>query len=124
MRQRVGIARALVVSPAILLLDEPMSSLDAQTSDLLIDDFIGLWMKERTTAIYVTHNLREALRLADRVAIFTRRPGRLGEIVEVDVAQSDRLSPAGKARLEELHDYLWGAMKAEAQSADRELVNG
>jgi NitT/TauT family transport system ATP-binding protein len=122
MRQRVGIARALVVSPAILLLDEPMSSLDAQTSDLLIEDFINLWMKERTTAIYVTHNLAEALRIADRVAIFTRRPGRLREIVAVDVAQADRNTPAGKARLTELQGYLWNAMKVEAQTADRELV--
>ena len=95
MRQRVGIARALVVRPAILLLDEPLSALDAQTRDLLMEDFLDLWLRDRTTAIYVTHNLTEALRLADRIAIFTRRPGRLREIVAVDVPQTERTTPAG-----------------------------
>ncbi len=122
MRQRVGIARALAVSPAILLLDEPLSALDAQTRDLLMEDFMALWLRERTTAIYVTHNLVEALRLADRVAIFTRRPGRLRELVEVNVPRPERGTPAGKARLDALHTHLWDAIKAEAQSADRELT--
>jgi len=123
MRQRVGIARALAVSPAILLLDEPLSALDAQTRDLLMEDFMALWLRERTTAIYVTHNLTEALRLADRVAIFTRRPGRLRELVEVNIPRAERNTPAGKARLDALHGYLWDAIKAEAQSADRELTH-
>ena len=121
MRQRVGIARALVVRPAILLLDEPLSALDAQTRDLLMEDFLDLWLRDRTTAIYVTHNLAEALRLADRIAIFTRRPGRLREIVSVDVPQAERATPAGKARLSELHDRMWDAIRAEALTADREL---
>jgi NitT/TauT family transport system ATP-binding protein len=88
-----------------------------------MEDFMALWLRERTTAIYVTHNLTEALRLADRVAIFTRRPGRLRELVEVDVPRPERSSPAGKARLDELHTHLWDAIKAEAQSADRELAD-
>ena len=83
---------------------------------------MALWLRERTTAIYVTHNLTEALRLADRVAIFTRRPGRLRELVAVDVPRAERTTPAGKTRLDELHAYLWDAIKAEAQSADRELT--
>ena len=121
MRQRVGIARALVVRPAILLLDEPLSALDAQTRDLLMDDFQDLWLRDRTTAIYVTHNLAEALRLADRVAIFTRRPGRLREIVTVDVPRAERATPAGLGRLGELQGRLWGAIRDEALTADREL---
>ena len=76
MRQRVGIARALIVRPSVLLMDEPFSSLDAQTREFLMDDFLALWQRERTTVIYVTHNLLEALRLADRIAIFSRRPDR------------------------------------------------
>ncbi len=122
MRQRVGIARALVVSPSILLLDEPLSALDAQTRDLLMEDFLALWLKQRTTAIYVTHNLAEALRLADRVAIFTRRPGTLREVVEIDVPQPERTTPTGQARLAQLHDHLWNAIRAEAATADRELA--
>src|SRR4051812_44192305 len=61
MRQRVGIARALVVRPAVLLMDEPLSALDAQTRELLMDDFDEIWKRERTTGIYVTHNLDEAI---------------------------------------------------------------
>src|SRR5690606_3696454 len=63
MRQRVGIARALVVRPAVLLLDEPLSALDAQTRELLAEEFLAVWRRERTTAVHVTHNLGEALRL-------------------------------------------------------------
>src|SRR5512144_3175365 len=69
MRQRVGIARALAVRPAILLMDEPLSALDAQTRDLLMEDFLKPWLAQRTTAVYVTHHLNEALRVADRVAV-------------------------------------------------------
>jgi NitT/TauT family transport system ATP-binding protein len=121
MRQRVGIARALVVRPAVLLLDEPLSALDAQTRDLLMEDFLDLWLRERTTAIYVTHNLAEALRLADRIAILSRRPGRLRELVSVDIPQAERNSPAGRARLAELQDGLWDLIRSEALTADREL---
>ena len=81
MRQRVGIARALVVRPAILFLDEPLSALDAQTRELLMEDFLQLWLAERLTAVYVTHNLAEALRLADRIVILSRRPGRIRDVV-------------------------------------------
>src|SRR3546814_11106183 len=90
MRQRVSIARALVVDPAVLLLDAQMSALDAQTRELLIEDFLGVWLRQRTTALYVTHNLGEALRLADRVAVLSRRPGRLRELVDVPVPQAER----------------------------------
>ncbi len=122
MRQRVGIARALAVRPAVLLMDEPLSALDAQTRELLMDDFLALWLRDRTTAVYVTHNLAEALRLADRIAVLSRRPGRLREAVSVDLPQAERTSPAAQARLAELHDRLWALIKAEAQVADREVL--
>lgn len=123
MRQRVGIARALAVRPAVLLLDEPLSALDAQTRDLLMEDFLRIWARDQTTAVYVTHNLAEALQLADRVAIFTRRPGRIREIVHVDVPRPERDTPAGRARIAVLHSHLWGAIREEALVADRELEN-
>ena len=122
MRQRVGIARALAVRPAVLLMDEPLSALDAQTRELLMDDFLALWLRERTTAVYVTHNLAEALRLADRIAVLSRRPGRLREVVAVDLPQAERTGVAAQTRLAELHDRLWALIKAEAQVADREVV--
>lgn len=122
MRQRVGIARALVVRPAMLLMDEPLSALDAQTRELLMEDFLALWLKERITVVYVTHNLDEALRLADRVAILSRRPGRLRDVVTVGVAQAERTQPAAQMRLAALHDQLWRLIKAEAQVAEREVI--
>jgi NitT/TauT family transport system ATP-binding protein len=124
MRQRVGIARALVVNPAILLMDEPLSALDAQTRELLMEDFLSLWLRERMTAVYVTHNLSEALYLADRVCVLSRRPGRIREIVTVDIPQSDRKKPAAQARLAELHDAMWKLIRGEAQEAEREMSHG
>ena len=81
MRQRVGIARALAVRPAILLMDEPLSALDSQTRELLMEDFIGLLADGTMGAVYVTHNLEEAVRLADRIVVLSRRPGRVREVV-------------------------------------------
>src|SRR4030081_3466297 len=90
MRQRVGIARALVVRPAVLLMDEPLSALDAQTRELLIEDFLALWLDRRFAVLYVTHNLNEALRLADRIVVLSRRPGRVRSIVPVGIPQRER----------------------------------
>ena len=81
MRQRVGIARALAVRPAILLMDEPLSALDSQTRELLMEDFIRLLADGAMGAVYVTHNLEEAVRLADRIVVLSRRPGRVRSLV-------------------------------------------
>ena len=94
MRQRVGIARAIVVKPAVLLLDEPLSALDAQTRALLADELKAIWRRERTTSVYVTHNLHEALGLADRVSVLSRRPGRIKATVAIPLPRDERDSPA------------------------------
>ncbi|MGH6891994.1 MAG: ABC transporter ATP-binding protein [Dongiaceae bacterium] len=122
MRQRVGIARALVVKPAVLLMDEPLSALDAQTRDLLLDDFEALWARENTTAVYVTHNLHEALRMADRIMILSRRPGRIREIVPVGIPRLDRGDPAAERELARLYDRLWTHIRQDALIADREIA--
>jgi NitT/TauT family transport system ATP-binding protein len=123
MRQRVGIARALAASPAILLMDEPLSALDAQSRELLMEDFLALWLRERITAVYVTHNLHEALRLADRVAVLSRRPGRLRDIIPIAIPQADRAAPQHQADLAALHDRLWHMIRDEAAQADREMAD-
>ena len=121
MKQRVAIARALSVSPAFLLMDEPLSSLDAQTHELLMDDLIDLWTRERFSAVYITHNLHEAVRLGHRVVVLSRRPGTVREILEIDIpidARADRAS-----ELETHRRHLWRLIREEAQAAEMELVD-
>ncbi len=122
MKQRVAIARALSVSPEFLLMDEPLSALDAQTHELLMDDLIDLWTRERFSAVYITHNLQEAVRLGHRVVVLSRRPGTIREIIEIDLPLDAR---AGHTRELETHrQHLWRLIRDEAQAAELELVDG
>lgn len=121
MKQRVAIARALAVNPAVMLLDEPLSALDAQTRELLMEDLISLWTRQPFTGVYVTHNLAEAVRLGHRIAVLSRRPGQVREVIEVDVPLAERTT--GDARLEALQTRLWDLMKEEAMAADQELLD-
>lgn len=122
MRQRVAIARALAVRPAVMLMDEPLSALDSQTRELLMDDLVSLWSRKPFTAVYVTHNLNEAVRLGHRVVVLSRRPGRIRQIVDIDIPLSERR--AGDPRLEARQAELWDLMRDEARAADLELING
>ncbi len=121
MKQRVAIARALAVNPAILLMDEPLSALDSQTRELLMDDLVSLWTRQPFTAVYVTHNLAEAVRLGHSIVVLSRRPGRIQEIVHLDMPLEDR--SFGNAELEAQQKYLWQLMRDEARAADAELLN-
>jgi NitT/TauT family transport system ATP-binding protein len=122
MKQRVAIARALAVNPAVMLLDEPLSALDSQTRELLMDDLIALWTRQPFTAVYVTHNLAEAVRLGHSIVVLSRRPGRIREIVEIDTPLSER--QIWDPELERRQKHLWGLMREEALEADRELLHG
>ena len=121
MKQRVAIARALAVNPAVLLMDEPLSALDSQTRELLMDDLIGLWVRAPFTAVYVTHNLAEAVRLGHQIVVLSRRPGQICEIVQLDMPLAERRY--SDPELERVQEHLWGLMRAEAEAADKELVN-
>lgn len=121
MKQHVAIARALSVRPAVMLMDEPLSALDAQTRELLLDDLVELWLRERFSALYVTHNLAEAVRLGHRIVVLSRRPGRIREIVEIDIPLAER--PNHGAALERLQREAWLIMREEAREADRELAD-
>jgi len=85
MRQRVALARALAPNPKVLLMDEPFAALDALTREQLYGDLQRIWMQHKKTIVFVTHNVREAVCLGDRVVLFSPRPGRIQEIYEVDL---------------------------------------
>jgi NitT/TauT family transport system ATP-binding protein len=121
MRQRVGIARALAVRPAILLMDEPLSALDAQTRELLMEDFVRLLADGAMGAVYVTHNLEEAVRLADRVVVLSRRPGRIRNIVPIPLNRSERGDAGARGKLLALQNELWSLIRDEAIHAEREV---
>ena len=121
MRQRVGIARALAVRPAILLMDEQLSALDSQTRELLMEDFIGLLADGAMGAVYVTHNLEEAVRLADRIVVLSRRPGRVRELVTIPLTRTERGDIHAREKLLALQGELWSLIREEAVEAEREV---
>jgi NitT/TauT family transport system ATP-binding protein len=118
MRQRVALARALATEPDVLLMDEPFAALDAQTRDLLHDELERIWAQTGRTIIFVTHNVREAVRLGDRVVLLTFRPGRVKREYEVDLPRPRHLEDvdvAGMAReiLNDLRDEINKSLEAE-----------
>ena len=121
MRQRVGIARALAVRPAILLMDEPLSALDSQTRELLMEDFVRLLADGAMGAGYVTHNLEEAVRLADRIVVLSRRPGRVRETVTIPMTHGERGAAEARSQMMVLQGELWSLIRKEAIDAEREV---
>src|SRR5882757_1287056 len=121
MRQRVGIARALAVRPAILLMDEPLSALDSQTRELLMEDFVRLLADGAMGAVYVTHSLEEAVRLADRIVVLSRRPGRVREVVTIPMTRDERGGIDARGKLIGLQNELWSLIREEAIDAEREV---
>jgi NitT/TauT family transport system ATP-binding protein len=121
MKQRVAIARALAVNPAVLLMDEPLSALDSQTRELLLEDFVSLWCRKPFTAVYITHNLSEAVRLGHKIIVLSRRPGKIIETINIEKPIADRRLI--DKDLDEYQKKLWNIMHDEARAADAELLN-
>ena len=94
MRQRVALARALAQEADVLLMDEPFGALDAMTRDLLHDELESIWLDRRMTVVFVTHNVREAVRLGDHVVLLSSRPGRVASTFDVDLARPRRIDSA------------------------------
>jgi len=106
MRQRVALARALATEPDVLLMDEPFAALDAQTRDLLHDELERIWAETRRTIVFVTHNVREAVRLGDRVVLMTFRPGQVKREYKIDLERPRHLEdvPVAASAREILND--------------------
>lgn len=114
MRKRVTLARTLVYEPETLLMDEPFGALDAQLRLVLHQELLSLWQRSGTTIVFVTHDLAEAVSLADRVVVMTARPGRIKTIQEIDLPRPrDVANVRFTPRFAELHELLWDHLKAD-----------
>ncbi|WP_373321134.1 ABC transporter ATP-binding protein [Paraburkholderia flagellata] len=113
MRQRVAIARALAYGPEILLMDEPFGALDAQTRELLQQELLAIWEQSATTVVFVTHSIDEAIFLSDRIAILGRGPGRVKEIVDVDLPRPRDAALRHSAAFIALRQRAWESLSTE-----------
>lgn len=119
MRKRVSLAAALINEPSVLLMDEPFGALDVQTKAIMSNELLGLWEQTRPTVIFVTHDLEEAIGLADKVVVVTASPGTVKAVYDVDLPR-----PRGAVqeirfgdRFQELHHQIWGALREEVERA-------
>ena len=129
MRQRANLARALAADPEILLMDEPFAALDAQTREVLQAELLSIWGQRRKTVVFVTHQLDEAVYLADRVVVLATSPGRVKEIVPVDLPRPRTLDVKYTPAFSEHVNVLWQLIKsdvvkqASAAPAESESAN-
>ena len=116
MRQRVALARALAQDASVLLMDEPFAALDASTRDVLHEELTRIWSETGVSVLFVTHNVREAVRLAQRVVLLSSRPGRIAREWRIDLPQPRRIESAGVADLSvEITEQLRGEIRRHVQ---------
>jgi len=119
MRQRVALARMLVTEPTTLLMDEPFAALDAQTRLLMHLHFLAIWERQRSTVLLITHDLGEAITLADRVIVFSRRPGRIKGEYRVDIPRPRRVADLqANAHYHDLYRQIWKVLEEELIAGD------
>jgi len=120
MKQRVSIARALANDPLLLLMDEPFSALDAQTRTLMQYELSRIWEETHKSLLYITHNIQEAVFLGDRVVVLSRRPGRILDIIKIDLPRPRGEHLTLEKRYLEYVDAIWGHIKQQAREAMEE----
>jgi NitT/TauT family transport system ATP-binding protein len=124
MQQRVNLARALAIDPEILLLDEPFAALDAQTREVMQLELLKVWATTRKTMLFVTHDIKEAVYLADRVVVMTARPGKVKRTVAIDLPRPRALSLKRDPRFLSYEDEIWASIEEELNVADPALASG
>jgi NitT/TauT family transport system ATP-binding protein len=115
MRQRVNIARALAVDPRVLLLDEPFAALDAQTREIMSAELLRIWTADRKTVLFITHQIDEAVYLADQVVVLSARPGTVREVIDVDLPRPRDLSVKRTPEFGRIVDHIWGLIEHEVR---------
>src|SRR5262249_26444052 len=116
MQQRVNLARALVMDPKILLMDEPFASLDAQTREVMQEELLQIWVKAKKTVLFVTHQIDEAIYLSDRVVVFSGRPGKVKETIPVAIERPRRLAVKREARFAAIEDRIWSLIEEDGKA--------
>jgi NitT/TauT family transport system ATP-binding protein len=124
MRQRANLARALTIDPDILLMDEPFASLDAQTRELMQSELLRIWRSNRKTVMFVTHQIDEAVFLADRVVVMTSRPGQIKAMLDVNIPRPRDLSVKRTQPFLDLVDAIWKMIEEEVKAALRITGDG
>ena len=117
MRQRVNIARALTVNPQVLLLDEPFAALDAQTREIMSAELLRIWNADRKTVVFITHQIDEAVYLADRVVVLSARPGTVREIVPIGFDRPRDLSVKRSPDFGRVVDHIWTLIEDEVRGS-------
>jgi NitT/TauT family transport system ATP-binding protein len=115
MQQRVNLARALVMDPKILLMDEPFASLDAQTRELMQEELLQIWVKANKTVLFVTHQIDEAIYLSDRVVVFSGRPGKVKTDIAVEIERPRKLGVKREPRFHAIEDRIWGLIEEDVK---------
>jgi NitT/TauT family transport system ATP-binding protein len=122
MKQRVAIARTLAFDPRILLMDEPFGALDAQNRELMQEELQTLWYETRKTVIFITHDIEEAIYLADRVVVFTARPGRTKADVAIELSRPRAIEVKKSAIYMEYRNRIWDLLRDEVLAARKEFA--
>ncbi|HEX3246007.1 MAG TPA: ABC transporter ATP-binding protein [Chloroflexota bacterium] len=117
MQQRVNLARALATDPDVLLMDEPFGALDAQIREVMQRELLKIWARTNKTVLFVTHDIKEAIYLADRVVVFTARPGRIKQNLEIALPRPRDLRIKRDAHFLEYEDFIWSTLEEEVNAA-------